>query len=214
MLAQIISFFSNQTLLQLLFQYRYLILYPVTIIEGPVVTIAAGFLVSLRVMNAMAALAIVVAGDMTSDLFFYCLGYLSRAWQRLAWVADHFRFKNREEQFVNLFNRHGGKMVIVGKLAHALAGIVFMGTGYFKINPGRVAWYSFAGALIKAVILMYVGYLAGFAYEAYAQRLEWWALVLSVGSVVLVATFFYLPRSIREKILGSEKDIIPENNNS
>lgn len=185
-------FVTTSSALALALEYRYLFLYPATIIEGPVVTMAAGFFVSIGVMHPVAALATVVAGDMTSDLFFYYLGWLGRLWRPVRWLAEKFQLVARREEFIKLFDRYGGKMVIIGKMTHALAGIVFMGAGYARINVLRVMWYSFIGALVKAILLMYIGYVAGVAYARFSKYVEYGSLLFAILVVAAGLVFYYM----------------------
>lgn len=187
---------SGQTLITLILQYRYFALYPAVFLEGPLVTMLAGFLVSLNILDPIISLIIITAGDVSSDTFFYCLGWLSKIWHRTAWVAKRFQLAGKEKTFIRIFNRHGIKMVIIGKLTHALAGIVFMGAGYSRISPLRVLNYSVLGAFGKAMIFMYVGYLAGTAYERFYFYLEYGSLIISLLIIVSVFLFFHYSKKI------------------
>ena len=180
-----------QSLIPLTLHYRYLVLYAVTILEGSVSTIAAGFLVSLGILNPIVTLGVVVVGDMSSDLFFYCLGRLGSVWRGAHRFARYFNLESNRERFIRLFERHGGKMIIFSKLTHYLAGIIFTGAGYSRINPWRIIWYSFIGAFIKALILAGGGYLAGVSYLRFYKYFEYGSLVLAVTTVILVVVFYY-----------------------
>ena len=58
----------------LLYTYSYLVLFPLVVIEGPVVTIITGFLVSLGFMDFIPAYFTIMAGDLTGDVLYYSAG--------------------------------------------------------------------------------------------------------------------------------------------
>lgn len=197
---------STQTFIALVLKYKYFILYPLVVTEGSVATMAAGFLASLKIVNVFIAFAIIIVGDMTSDLLFYGAGQLGAVWQRAAKFLSRFGFESRKEKFIRLFDRQGWKLFIVGKITHSLAGLILVGAGYARIRFCRILWYSFVGAFVKAVILFFIGYLAGAAYEQYAKYLESVIVILSLGSIFLLIILFHLPKPIISKVIGLEDD--------
>lgn len=194
--------FSTISFASLLSTYGYAALFPIAALEGPIVTMAGGFFVSLGLMNFYLVLLIVVAGDMTSDLFFYSLGWAARHWRPAHWLVTRFPAISGEERFRTIFAKYGGKMVIIGKLTHALAGIVFMGAGYAKISARIVMWYSFAGAVLKALLLIGLGYLAGAAYESMYRYFEYGSWALLILTLLILAAIFYAPKKLR--FIGSD----------
>jgi len=54
----------------LLLTYKYLILIPLAVVEGPIITVIAGFLITLGYMNIFLVYLIVIAGDLAGDYFF------------------------------------------------------------------------------------------------------------------------------------------------
>ena len=61
-------------ILLLLTQYKYLLLFPIVVIEGPFITMISGFLMSTGVFNFFIAYPLIVLADLTGDAIFYCLG--------------------------------------------------------------------------------------------------------------------------------------------
>lgn len=53
--------FPLQEVLQWIFSYKYLVFFPVMVVEGPIITVIAGFLVSLVHLTGLAAYAVLVA---------------------------------------------------------------------------------------------------------------------------------------------------------
>src|ERR1700722_1510647 len=58
----------------LLTQYRYLILFPLAIVEGPILAVIAGFLCINGFLNLFIAYPIIVLGDIIGDSIVYTFG--------------------------------------------------------------------------------------------------------------------------------------------
>ena len=60
----------DQSILWLV-HYKYLALFPLTRVEGPIITVIMGFFSSLGYINFFFAYAIIVVGDLVGDAFHY-----------------------------------------------------------------------------------------------------------------------------------------------
>ena len=63
--------FSLNTLFGWMLAYRYVILLPIAIIEGPIISVIAGFLVSIHAMEFWIVFGILVLGDVIGDMLLY-----------------------------------------------------------------------------------------------------------------------------------------------
>ena len=61
-------------MLVLLQQYGYFLLFPLAVIEGPMITIIAALLAAQGYFNIFAVYGVVVVGDLVGDLFHYAPG--------------------------------------------------------------------------------------------------------------------------------------------
>ena len=64
----------EQEIINLILQYKYLIVFPLAVLEGPAVSIILGFLVSLNYFHFGAALIILVLADLFGDILYYLIG--------------------------------------------------------------------------------------------------------------------------------------------
>ena len=65
---------SQALVLSLLYKYSYLILFPLVVVEGPIVTLIAGFLVSTKFMAFIPAYITIIIADLVGDFGFYSIG--------------------------------------------------------------------------------------------------------------------------------------------
>lgn len=191
-------------LFSLIFQYRYFFLFPVTVVEGPLITMASGFMVSLGLMNPFIALPIIVLGDVTSDLIYYAVGRYGDRWKWTRAIIRYFHFDQYKERATRAFEKHGGKVLLLGKFTHAFGAVFLIGAGYSEMDVVSFTWYSLLGTAIKSGILMYVGYLAGSAYALYASKFEYWSVVVSLGVVALTVCSLFVIKRINTRSLEDD----------
>src|SRR5262249_14736772 len=117
------------TLIAWLLAYRYLVLFPIAVIEGPIIAIVAGSLAANNQLNFMGAYLIIIAGDLVGDSFYYLLGRYSRTrtirfWgHRIGLAEEHARKVDQH------FEKHAGKTLFLGKLAFSLEIPVIISAG-------------------------------------------------------------------------------------
>jgi membrane protein DedA with SNARE-associated domain len=190
---------SFQEIIGLLTAYKYFFLFPVSIIEGPIITVLAGFLSSLGLLNLFFAYVAVVAGDIVGDSLYYLLGYygkdgfLLRGWGRSLGIT-----KERLEQLEKHFEKHSGKTLIIGKLTHAVGIVALIAAGTARVPFWKFIWYNVIPTIPKSLVFLLIGYYFGKTYAKVNTYLDYTALITIAITIILIATYFIV-RNIGKK---------------
>ena len=161
---------------------------PLVVIEGPIVTILAGFLASLGQMNLLICYPLVVVADIVGDMSMYAQG---RWGGKPAVERWGHRFGIKPEMIVRLeerFKKHPGKTLILGKVSHFFGGPILIAAGMARMRISKFLWYNFIGTVPKSLILLLLGFYFGQAYEKFDRVFTyagWAAVALVVISVVI-----------------------------
>jgi membrane-associated protein len=187
-----------QQIILLLTAHKYLFLFPVVVVEGPIITVIAGFLSSLGVFNIFIAYAVVVVGDIAGDIMYYALGYYGRQrfvkrWGRFLGITFE-----RVEQLEKHFEKHTGKTLIIGKLSHGIGGVVLVAAGLAKVPFRKFVWYNFIPTLPKSLILLLIGYYSGESYVKISSYLDYAAIGTIVTAVIFIVIYFVM-RKVSKK---------------
>ena len=191
---------SLEQIIALLTQYQYLLLFPLAIVEGPIVTVIAGFLAKGGIMNPLIAFPVIVIGDMVSDTFWYILGRFGTGWsftrsleQKAGATKENLAIAKRG------FEEHRYKTTLASKLIWGL------GTaGLFAAGMSRVPYLIFMTtcaiiSMAQVIFFLGVGFFFGGAYEQIAAYLDTATKVtLIVGVVVAVFGVRYFLRKRRQ----------------
>ncbi len=185
-----------------LLAYRYAILFPILIVEGPIITIIAGFLSSQGIFNIWVVYGVAIIGDVAGDIIYYAIGRwggrsLIERWGRFFGLGIE-KINNLEKHFAD----HSGKTLIFGKLSHAIGAPILAAAGVVKMPFNKFVWINFWATLPKSLLLLIIGYYFGEAYKQINQYLNYttaWILAI----IILLIALYYLMVKIGRKI---EKD--------
>ena len=160
------------------------------VVEGPVVTIIAGFLVSLGFMGFTPTYLTVITGDLAGDFLYYSAGrwWLNRAYKGvLKFFNVNIGFVHKLE---NALKKNKGPFLFFGKLSHAIGGIILFAAGSVGIPVGDFLWFNFLATLPKSLILILVGYYFGSAVSNFKRYVDITVLGLFVFTLALIGVYF------------------------
>lgn len=184
----------------LLYSYGDFILFPLVVIEGPVVTMIAGFLVSLRVFSPIPTYLTIVTADLTGDVLYYSLG---RWWLKSVFTKLTNLFKVSPETIEKLegdLKRHKGKVLFFGKLSHVFGIPFLIAAGHAKIPIPEFVWYNFLATIPKSLTFLLVGYLLGSTITNYNKYVN--LTILGIFALtLLIITISHLGNQITKKYL-------------
>jgi membrane-associated protein len=181
---------QTSELFKLLFTYSYLILFPLVVIEGPIVTIVAGFLVSLGFMDFIPTYLTVISGDLAGDFLYYSAGrwWLNRAYKKIvSFFGINMKLVRKLEIAIK---KNKGPFLFFGKLSHAIGGIILFAAGSAEIPIRDFLTFNFLATLPKSLILLAVGYYFGSTVSNFKKYVDFTVLGLFVFTLLLIGLYF------------------------
>jgi len=185
-------------ILFLLIKFKYLILVPIAILEGPFAAIIVGFLASSGVFNLFAVYGILVLGDMIGDSFYYALGRLSGS--SVVKHGRHFGITPKKlENAKQYFTVYHHRALIISKLAYGVGLSGLVAAGVLKISYKKFIKTCALIALIQSAFLLLIGFIFGHAYLQIGKYLNIYAKIISITALILIGYFIF------SKLKGSLK---------
>ena len=191
-------------------QYKYLILLPFTVFEGPIATVIGGFLASIGVLNFFGVFAISLLGDFLGDSMWWAIGrssrgrFLSRILHRMGMSKD--RFLRVESHFRN----NGAKTLFIGKFIYGLETVTLAAAGAAKVPYWRFTFYTVLPSIPKSFFFTVIGYYFGHAYLTISRYLDNAALLIGIVVPILIALFivyrFGLKKLAARKVVNSNDE--------
>lgn len=176
-------------------KFQYIILFPIVAIEGPIISVIAGFLIAQGLMSVYLTSIIIIIADLAGDSLYYGIGrwgvnlglkifHLSP--QKLIKIEQHF-------------NSHSGKTLLLGKLAHGIGTTFLFAAGAVKMPFGKFLYYNILGTIPKSLTLIAIGYLFGQSYVRIGKYFDYYAIFTLTLGAVLAVIYFIVAKYARKK---------------
>jgi membrane protein DedA with SNARE-associated domain len=171
-------------IIQYILAYKYLIILPFSIIEGPFLAIICGFLVTTKVLNPWIVFPILIVGDVLGDTIFYIMGRTGRG------VLRFFRVKEATlEEAKKYFENNHRKALIMSKLIHGLGTAGLIAAGAVRVPYKKYFTICAIVSLVQSVTLFVIGILFASAYIKIAKYLDYYAATVSAIFVIILICF-------------------------
>ncbi|MBA3732874.1 VTT domain-containing protein [Patescibacteria group bacterium] len=182
-------FLSLSYILNLLEHYKYWVIIPIAVLEGPIIMVISGFLVFLGYLNIYVAYVVLVFADLFGDILHYAVGKYWRVSPTLKRFAGIFGYSEKSEEYlVAHFDKHRAKTFLLAKISHGVGGAVQVAAGIAEADIKDFIWYSFIGTLFKAALLITIGYYLGSSYVKIDNYLDWIAYI-TIGGLFFVLLY-------------------------
>lgn len=181
----------------LIIRYRYVILFPLAIVEGPIITIISGFLCSTGFFRLYLVYPIVILGDNIGDFLYYSLGrwVSSDLLERFGkWIGITPKKMDGVKDYISINpNKTIGFSKII--LGIGVAGLVLAGKS--KVPFGRFFKICFLTSIAQSAVYLGAGWFFGTFYLQISHYLNYFAS-LSIVTALALALFFIIKSKIKK----------------
>ena len=185
---------SFASIFQGLIIHGYVLMFLLMCVEGPIITTAAAFAVSLGYFNLSIVFILSILGDVIPDTIYYFIGYFARH-SVINKYGHRFGLSTaRMEKIESHLTRHAGKTITALKLTPIIALPGFMIVGSARYSYWKYILVCTLVSLVKTAIFMAVGYYFGHLYNL-GQYLEYSNLFL-FGILILLILFYLIYKKV------------------
>ncbi|MBI4088311.1 hypothetical protein HY418_02935 [Candidatus Kaiserbacteria bacterium] len=193
---------SLDSLTPLILEYRYWILIPLSILEGPIVAFIAGTLASLGYFNVAALALFFLVRDVAMDGMYYSLGYFGK---RLTIVQRTItRLGVREKHFEEvrvLWEHHAGKTMFLGKLSYGIAFSFIILAGFIRMSLRKFFFWGAVVAIVQYWTLLALGYVLGTSLAGVgAHVIQYFSYVVAAATII-ASLYYVFGKRGRKKLL-------------
>ena len=169
----------------LILAYRYFIIVPLTLIEGPIVMMVSGVLLGLGYFDFWILYAVLMGSDLLADIIWYWLGY-HYGYRFMARYGKYVSIEEKEISAVRkLFHRYHDRILIISKLTmgFGFAVVTLFTAGLSHVPFKKYLMLNFLGQIVWTAVLMGIGYYLG---NYYLRVNNIFGFVSSAAIIVLV----------------------------
>jgi membrane protein DedA with SNARE-associated domain len=192
---------EGEMVIQFLSFHGYLIMVPLMMVIGPVVSVVAAFMASMGIFNVWAVFFISLTAGMMGDVILYGVG---RKWGMRAVRKMNGHFGVTEESVQKMeyaFDEHGGKLIIAVKSTTGLCWITFLAAGIVKMSFWRFFLYTTIGGFVWSGFLVIAGYFFGYMYKQIVQYISFAGWIFAALIVVAGIVWYKRDKKKTYKIL-------------
>lgn len=179
--------------------HGYLFFFLIALIEGPLVTAAAGAAAALGQFSLFVIIVLSVLADLVADAVYYALGYWSRGR-----IVDKYGpiiglSPERIEKTEALLHRHVKKALFIIKLSPVIPVFGLLLVGSTRVPLKRYITIVLLIALPKSLVFALVGFYSGKAYISLSKSIVN-EMYLLVGIAALLVGLFYFYQKVTSYI--------------
>jgi len=177
-----------EAILSLLSTYKYIILFPLAVAEGPITTITAGFLSHLGILNIFLVYIIIVSGDIVGDASLYLLGrwgspFVHRYGPKIGLTEE--RLSKSKVYFYD----NKKKALFFSKTLHGVGFTGLIVAGNLRIPYHKFFPICFAISIIQTLFFLAIGVFFGRAYVLIGSYLNFYDSILFI---IAIFTLIYV----------------------
>ena len=192
---------TPDAVIAILINYGYFLLFPIAVLEGPIISVIAGFLVLQGYFNILLVYAVMVVADLTGDFLYYGIGRFAKKSFLDKW--GHFIGLHTERLSVieKHFEKGGGKTLLFGKLTHSVGFMILLAAGAARMPLKKFFWFNFLATLPKSLIFIGIGYFFGYAYNQVNSYIEKISLIIFIV-IILTGGYALVRKKFSSKKSG------------
>jgi len=182
--------------------HGYWILFATMLVEGPVVTFAAGFAAALGYFNIIGILILSFFGDFVSDLVYYSVGY----WGRMRIVERYGHrlglTRERMEKIESALKHQVTKSLVILKFVPVLPTFGLIAAGGLRIPLKKFLKVVTLVIIPRTLLFGLGGFYFGRAYKTIlpaAARIEDGILTFMIGAAVIYGIYRLIARHLVSK---------------
>lgn len=197
---------SIDSILPLIQNHGYWILFPLAFFEGPITAFIAGTFVALGYFNFFIVYSILILGDLIPDVAYHFFGRYGEKKTLISRYASKVGVKEERFDAVRkLWNKHPAKTMFLTKFAYGLSTPLLVMSGLVGMPLRLFLRYSVLISIIQYAVLLVLGYYFGTSFKLVSNTLE--IIQIGIGGLIMVmVVYYFLTRYLRKKFMKAEAE--------
>jgi len=193
---------------ELILQYRYWILIPLSFIEGPVVAFVAGTFAAVGFFDLYFLAALFFVRDVGLDGVYYAIGHFGgrtnfakRMLHRIGITTDHL------EHVRMLWEKRPFWTMFIGKLSYGIASAFIVAAGTVKMPLSLFFKYGIIVAILQYGVLLFAGYFLGASLGGNIVAIISNVQYAIAFAAIAISGYYLFSWYMRKKLLKADKEI-------
>lgn len=190
------------TLLWLIQNYGYAIVFVWTLLEGETIVALAGFAAYQGYLRLEYIIPIAIVGAMLGDHAFFYFGRLKGR----QFLEKHPRLNAKADRIHLLLERHHGWIIFGSRFMYGFRTIIPIALGVGRVSGLKFFLFNLLGAIVWAILFAFGGYAFGNAIEYFlgnVKKIEGFLVLGMIAIALLAQGAMWWGRRRNERFLAS-----------
>lgn len=187
--------------------YKYVAILFIAFFEGPLISLASGFLVYTGFLSIIPAYIVLVLGDIIPDIFYYFAGrfgaktkFVIKYRTRFPIIGNHLEIAKK------LWQRHPGKTMLLTKFAYGLSTPLLISSGLVGMPVKKFMKNAFPITFGQHILTMSLGFFLGNSFEIADKYIKNLGIFVTIAALIFAGIFYFIQRLARKKIEEMERE--------
>lgn len=168
------------SILNLLYEHRYIFSFLGALFEGTYVMILAGVLYKFGYFKLWGVMLVLLGGYVLNGIMFYLIGRMGGNTALEKWGSRFHLTKKILEKLENYFKKHSIKTIFVTRITYGLSGPTMIIAGVFKMKWKKFITVNLISSLVWVLVIFGLGYVFGSSFKALGEITRG----IAIGAVV------------------------------
>jgi len=175
---------------------KYPLFFTGSFVEGTVVMMTGGVLLKLGEVQLIPLYAVLILGDVLSDIMWYWIGYLGARRFLVRWGRFVNATPNVIEKMERRFHKYHLRILVISKLTmgFGLAVPILMTAGMLRVSFVRYCVINIIGSFVWVAFVVFIGYNFGNVLQLVPEQFQ---IALTFGTI---AVFFFALRYLNGRL--------------
>jgi len=197
---------STNTIINLLYEHRYIFAFLGAFFEGTFIMILAGVLYKFGYFKFWGLMAALFSGYFLNGIAWYLIGRCGGNRILEKWGRRLHITKNLLEKLEDYFKNHSVKTIFITRITWGFSMVTFIIAGAFKMNFKKFLIVSIAASIVWISATLGLGYIFGASYRALGVITRSIAIGLNIVFFVIIVLIsilivYWLKRFARTKFM-------------
>jgi len=184
----------NNSVLQLLYEHRYIFAFLAALFEGTFIMILSGVLFRFGFFNLWQLFAVLVVGYFLNGVFWYLLGRIGGHHIIEKWIKKFHVGGKIINKLEDYFTRHSNKTLFLTRITYGFGMFSFMIAGSLKMQWKKFASISLLATIVWVLVVGGIGYGFGASIQSLSRVTEGVTIGISlvIGGLIILIAFSFI----------------------
>lgn len=184
----------NSSVLQLLYEHRYIFAFAGAMLEGNFTIILCGVLFKFGYFNVWGLLTALISGYFLNGIFWYFLGRIFGHTIIEKWIKRFKTGRKIIDKLESYFQQHSAKTIFLTRITYSISMFSFMIAGSLKMNLRKFLIVSLIAGICWVLMMAGIGYGFGAGFQTLnnATRGITFGIIIAVFLLIVLASLSFI----------------------